>query len=98
MHPNLVTLWEKWFERVKNKNGDFCYIIKDTIPFWLHQKPLIKEFKDVGSKFIKCHVENNLTLVFTFGDGVKRQYFTSSWKWVITNSKFRVRVRVWIEI
>ena len=73
---------DKWFERILNKNCDFCYVTKDTIRFWLHRRPLLKEFVAVGNQFLESHVENSWVLVFTFviSDGVKRQYFTTSWK------------------
>lgn len=37
-------LGNKWFERIQNVNGDFCYVTPGTVRFWLHEKKAVKEF------------------------------------------------------
>ena len=72
----------KWNERILNRNGDFSYVVRGTIQFWLHQKSPIKEFFSVGKQFVENEIENDLVLVFTFvrGDGVNSEYNTNIWK------------------
>ena len=41
-------LGSKWYERIINFNGDFCYVIPNTVRFWLHEKRAVKEFFYVG--------------------------------------------------
>lgn len=84
LDPNLCkVLGDKWFERILNKNGDFAYVTKGTIQFWLHVKAAIKEFVDIGDKLFENYIENDMFLIFTFvrGDGVKIEYKTGQWKY-----------------
>lgn len=75
-------LGERWYERILNKNGDFCYVMRGTIQFWLHQKKAIKEYILVGKQLLEKMLENDLILVFTFvrGDGVGSEYTHDTWK------------------
>lgn len=75
-------LGDKWFERIQNINGDFCYVTPGTVQFWLHEKKAVKEFFYVGDKLLEGHIENDLLVIFTFvrGDGVKAEYHTNDWK------------------
>ena len=41
MIPNNADLYpvlgNTWFERIINMNCDFCYVVPDTVRFWLHK-------------------------------------------------------------
>jgi hypothetical protein len=51
-------LGKKWYKRIlNNKNGDFSYVIKGTIQFWLHQKPSIKEYLLVGKQLVENEID-----------------------------------------
>lgn len=75
-------LGNKWYERILNINGDFCYVVAGTVQFWLHEKNSVKEFVYIGGKLFESHIQNDLQLIFTFvrGDGVKGEYNTDTWK------------------
>lgn len=75
-------LGNKWYERILNVNGDFCFVVKGTVRFWLHDKNPIKEYFYVGDKLLESHIQNGLQLIFTFvcGDGMKAEYNTEIWK------------------
>ena len=66
----------KWDERIMNSNGDFAYVEKNTVRFRMTKKSPIQEYKYIGSKYVKCEIEDAYMLVFTFvrGDGNRRQY------------------------
>lgn len=68
----------KWDERIFNENGDFAFVIEGTVRFWLARRNPIQEFKVIGGKYIKCEIEDNFYLVFTFvrGDGNRHNYAT----------------------
>ena len=51
-------LGNKWFERIMNKNCDYCYAIEGTIQFWLpkkkkHQRIYSKRLNSIINKLIK---------------------------------------------
>lgn len=75
-------LGNRWYERIQNFNGDFCYVIPGTVRFWLLEKKAIKEFFYIGDNLIESHIENDLQIIFTFvrGDGVKVDYHSKEWK------------------
>ena len=75
-------LGSKWFERIVNVNGDFCYVVRITVRFWLNEKKPVKEFFYVGELLFENHIGNDLQLIFTFvrGDGVRTDYKTNDWK------------------
>lgn len=66
---------------VLNKNGDFCYVMRGTIQFWLHQEKAIKDIL-VRKQLREKMSENDLIFVFTFvrGDGVSSEYTHDTWK------------------
>lgn len=75
-------LGSKWFERILNVNGDFCYVVSGTVRFWLHERKAVKEFFYVGNSLLENNIANDLQVIFTFvrGDGVKAEYHTNEWK------------------
>ena len=81
-HQLCNILGKKWYERIPNMNGDFCYVVSGTVQFWLHEKNPVTEFVYIGNKLFESHIQNDLELIFTFvrGDGVKAQYVTDLWK------------------
>lgn len=66
----------KWDERIMNSSGDFAYVEKNTVRFWMTKKTPIQEYKYIGGKYVKCEIEDAYMLVFTFvrGDGNRRHY------------------------
>ena len=67
----------RWDERIFNINGDFAYVIGQTVKFWLSKKASIVEYKVVGNgKYVKSEIEGSWQLVFTFvrGDVNRLQY------------------------
>jgi hypothetical protein len=71
-------LGNKWFERIINISGDFCYVVAGTVRFWLTEKRPLKEFFYFGDYLLEHQISNDLLLIFNFvrGDGVKTQYNT----------------------
>ena len=70
----------KWSERVFNENGDFAYVVKGTVKFWLAKRNPITEFKYIDGKLVRSAIQGLYMLVFTFvrGDGNKRQYISGN--------------------
>ena len=64
-------LGRKWHIRVLNKQFDFCYVIKDTVTFYVHHRKAIIDPTDDS-----LSVDGGYILEFRFvrGDGVKRQW------------------------
>ena len=63
-----------WDKRIFNCNGDFAYVVDDTMKFWLARKSSIVEYKFVGhGKVLKSFIVDTTQVVFTFirGDGNK---------------------------
>ena len=81
-------LWSKWYERIINFNGDFCYVIPNTVRFWLHEKRAGQRIFHL----LKNQIENDLQIIFTFvrGDGVKAEYHTNEWKWTGNIRKYEL--------
>ena len=80
---NLDTvLGIKWNERILNTNGDFAYVYRQTVSFWLVEKKPITEYKYFGDSLIESAIENDTNLIFHFvrGDGVKAEYTSGEWK------------------
>ena len=75
-------LGSKWFERIVNENGDFCYVVAGTVRFWLNEKRPVKEFFYVSDHLLQNYIENDLQVIFTFvhGDGVNAEYKANQWK------------------
>lgn len=64
-------LGEQWHIRVLNKQGDFCYAIRETIQFYLYKR---KPIEDATSSVRS--VDGGYLLIFRFvrGDGVRRNF------------------------
>ena len=54
----------KWDERIMNSNGDFAYVEKNTVRFWMTKKTPIQEYKYIGGKYVKYEIEDAYMLVF----------------------------------
>ena len=65
-----------WHQRIFNENGDYAFIIPDTLRISLNRRIPIKEFSYHGGKYIEVATERRSIMVFTFvrGDGNKAQY------------------------
>lgn len=72
-------LGAKWDERIMNQNGDFAYVLTNTVRFWLIRKAPITEYKLIGGKYFRSEIEDKMQLVFTFvrGDGNRFEYQSS---------------------
>lgn len=65
-----------WHYRGLNQLGDFCYVICETVDFYLYKKrPLIQYVEQEGTP-TKISVPRGYTLVFKFirGDGTAAQF------------------------
>ena len=60
-------LGHQWHLRVLNKQMDFCYVVLETVQFYLHQRPAIEDVDPART------VDGGYVLVFRFirGDGVR---------------------------
>ena len=71
-YSSLVPLLgHQWHLRVLNKQMDFCYIIKETVQFYLHRRLDIEDPVDDTRT-----VRGGYVLIFRFvrGDGVRRDW------------------------
>ena len=68
---NHFILGHQWHLRVLNKQMDFCYIIKETVQFYLHRRLDIEDPLDDTRT-----VRGGYVLIFRFvrGDGVRRDW------------------------
>ena len=57
-------LGEQWHLRVINKEMDFCYVVKETVQFYLHQRESIEDAVDRSRR-----VEGGHMLFFSFVRG-----------------------------
>ena len=68
-----------WHFRGINANGDFCYVIRNTVEYYLYHRRPLKEFmpSTEGSSPIKLR-DTGYMLVFTFvrGDGTSDKFGT----------------------
>ena len=64
-------LGHHWHLRVLNKQMDFCYVILETVQFYLHHRQNIEDAMDSVRT-----VDGGFLLVFRFvrGDGVRRNW------------------------
>ena len=72
-------LGKGWHWRGLNQAGDFCYVVKDSVEFYLTTKRALKEFKPVSSSSDVVTVQERdlgCSLVFKFvrGDGTAQQF------------------------
>ena len=66
-----------WHCRGININGDFCYVILNTVEFFLYHRRSLKEFvpsADGGVKEICRHTGDMLVFSFVKGDGTPAQF------------------------
>lgn len=63
-------LGHQWHLRVLNKQMDFCYIVLETVQFYLHQRPAIVDVDPSRT------VDGGYVLIFRFvrGDGVRQNW------------------------
>ena len=64
-------LGPQWHLRVLNKQMDFCYVILDTVQFYLHQRQAIEDAVEPSRT-----VDGGSLLIFRFvrGDGVRQNW------------------------
>ncbi len=66
-------LGERWYLREMNKRKDFCYVIIETVQFYLHRRqPIVDSFEPFHA------IDGGHVLIFRFvrGDGVSAQWDT----------------------
>ena len=65
-------LGSKWFIRDLNSNGDFRYVMLETVCFYLSPKSTLVDFYPVDQQFKKVIYYRGYNLVFSFvrADGV----------------------------
>ena len=68
-----------WHFRGINQNGDFCFVILNTVDFYLYRRRPIKEYKP-GSPLNVVHLNAGFMLVFLFvkGNGTPNQFGTDT--------------------
>ena len=67
-------LGDKWFIRGINPSGDFCYVVLETVRFYLTKKPALPDYNpDTGTV---NHYFRGYNLIFSFvrGDGVAQDF------------------------
>lgn len=71
-------LGTNWHYRGLNKNGDFCFVILDTIEFYLYRRRPLKEYIPTELGIDIRHRELGYMLVFTFvkGNGTSDRFGT----------------------
>ena len=68
-----------WHYRGLNATGDFCYVIENTVEFYLYKKrPLVQYISDTSGNPVKMSVSRGYSLVFRFvrGDGTRLEFGT----------------------
>ena len=73
LNPLLGT---NWHYRGINPNGDFCYVILDTVEYYLYRRQPLKEYIPGGEEPILEYREMGHMLVFQFvrGDGTRSEF------------------------
>lgn len=72
-------LGRNWHFRGINAAGDFCYVILNTVEFYLYRRcPLTEYFPDSTGAITKHERDQAYALMFTFirGDGTRDQFGT----------------------
>ena len=69
-------LGHKWNVRVKNKFGDYEFVVEGTFCFWMKLRPPLDDFVQVGDKFLpyKFQQEPLLIVCFVREIGNSRKY------------------------
>ena len=66
-----------WHVRGINKNGDFCYVLLDTLVYYLyHRRPLIEYVPDLDGSVTEVRKDCGYALAFSFvrGDGTPEKF------------------------
>ena len=76
LNPLLGT---DWHYRGINTNGDFCFVILETIEFYIYKKRPITEYRP-GTPIQAVHKQAGYGLVFSFvkGNGTPSQFGTDT--------------------
>ena len=71
-------LGRKWFIRGVNEHGDFCYVMRDTVRFYLSERQPLTDYQPTGdgARFKKKLYFRGYSLIFSFvrGDGVASNF------------------------
>ena len=68
-----------WYYRGLSVNGDFCYVILNTVEFYLYRRRPMKEYVPVSSdvKEISQNIGDMLVFSFVKGNGTCDQFGTN---------------------
>ena len=73
-----VLLGKNWHFRGLNSQGDFCYVIKGTVEFYLHKRHPLQEFfpTEEGVETLRQTLDLGYMLIFNFvrGDGTPTDF------------------------
>ena len=71
-------LGTNWHYRGLNRNGDFCFVILDTVEFYLYHRRPLKEYVSTELGIVMQNRELGYMLVFTFvkGNGTPDRFGT----------------------
>ena len=69
-------LGANWHWRGLNAAGDFCYVILNTVEFYIYQRRCLKEFLPMPSSHTQVTRDLGYSVVFSFvrGDGTPHQF------------------------
>ena len=76
-YSDIDSLLDKgWHWRGLNEAGDYCYVILDSVEFYLYRKRPLQEFFPSSPSCYSCDRDQGYGLVFTFvrGDGLASDF------------------------
>lgn len=66
-----------WHYRGLNHNGDFCYVLLDTVEFYLYRRRPLKEYEPKTLALTCRNIGHMLVFCFVKGNGVPAQFGTN---------------------
>lgn len=73
-HDLNVLLGKNWHFRGLNSQGDFCYVIKGTVEFYLHKRHPLQEYFPGEEGAQTLDLGYMLTFIFVRGDGTPSDF------------------------
>ena len=56
----------RWYVRIENQKGDFCYIREGTFKVWVYKPKVLKSFQKYGDKYVEHIQEQRPVLKISF--------------------------------